>query len=60
MCRALEEFAEEEREKGREEEREQMNRLILVLSKAGRTDELVRAATDMEYQNRLMKEYGIK
>ena len=64
MCRALEEFAEEEREKGREEGWESgiesMEKLILELSKAGRTDDIVRVATDKEYQTRLMEEFGIK
>ena len=59
MCRALEELAEEEREKGCKKGREEMNRLILALSKAGRTDDLVRVATDKEYRKQLMEEFLI-
>ena len=62
MCRALEEFAEEERRKGYESgirEKEQVEQLFLELSKAGRTEDITRAVTDKEYQKRLMEEYGI-
>ena len=56
MCRALGELVEEGWESGIES----MEKLILELSKAGRTDDIVRAATDKEYQKRLMEEFGIK
>lgn len=36
-----------------------VNSLILKLSELGRTDELIKAASDREYQNQLFEEFGI-
>ena len=58
--RALEEKNEERKEgkeEGREESAEEINRLNAMLIKAGRTDDLLRSATDREYQKRLLEEY---
>ena len=50
-------------EKGREEgERkasERYSRLILLLSKENRVDQIVEIAADPEYRERLYKKYGI-
>lgn len=36
-----------------------MNRLILKLSELGRMDDMVKAAKDKEYQEKLFKEFGL-
>lgn len=36
-----------------------MNELILLLARAGRTQDLIRAAGDREYQEKLFEEFGI-
>lgn len=67
MCDALKElFAEELEEKyqageneGRREGRSELSRLILKLSELGRTDDIVKAAKNPEYQEQLMKELNI-
>ena len=50
---------EQGREEGRIEERERMSRLIIVLSQEGKTEELIRAAKDQEYQKKLLKKYNL-
>ena len=71
MCDALRElFAEELEEKyqageskgrqeGRQEGRSELSRLILKLSELGRTDDIVKAAENPEYQEQLMKELEV-
>ena len=67
MCDALKElFAEELEEKyqageneGRREGRSELSRLILKLSELGRTDDIVKAAKNPEYQEQLMEELNI-
>ena len=46
-------------EKGRKEESERYSRLILKLNEEGKTDLLVKTASDPEYRETLYKEYGI-
>ena len=36
-----------------------VNELILLLARAGRTQDLIRAAGDREYQEKLFEEFGI-
>ena len=36
-----------------------INQLILELSKLGRTDDIVKAAADKEYQEKLLKEFDL-
>lgn len=36
-----------------------INQLILELSKLGRTDDIVKAAADREYQEKLLKEFDL-
>jgi hypothetical protein len=43
----------------REEGEQRVNQLILCLSREGRTDDIVRAAENPEYQQKLLKEYHI-
>ncbi|MBO5486242.1 MAG: hypothetical protein J5988_04840, partial [Eubacterium sp.] len=44
---------------GKAEERERMNRLIVLLTAQSRVDDLVKAARDAEYQEKLFKELGL-
>ena len=56
-----------ERQEGREEGRQEgetlgvsrINQLILELSKHGRTDDIVKAAADKKYQEKLLKEFDL-
>lgn len=71
MCDALRELFAEEleenyqageskgRQEGRQEGRSELSRLILKLSELGRTDDIVKAAENPEYQEQLMKELGV-
>ncbi len=64
MCKAIMDWMEESRKEGKEEGREEgilmeaerINQLNLLLSEQGRMDDLVRAAKDREYQERLFRE----
>ena len=56
MCQGLREWMEDERAEGRLEERERMNQLIIILTEQARTEELIRAAKDKRYQEKLFKE----
>jgi len=47
------------REEGRGEERERLNKLLVLLAEQGRVDEAVKAASDVELQNRLLDEFNI-
>ncbi|MBO5056354.1 MAG: transposase [Lachnospiraceae bacterium] len=67
MCQGLREWLEDERNEGKvegkiegkAEERERMNRLIVLLTAQSRVDDLVKAARDAEYQEKLFKELGL-
>ena len=50
---------EEGRAEGRGEERERLNKLLVLLAEQGRVDEAVKAASDVELQNRLLDEFNI-
>ena len=52
MCEIMERIEQD----GRKEERERINKLILILTQSGRTDDLVRAASDPDYQEQLLDE----
>ena len=52
MCEIMERIEQD----GRKEERERINKLILILTQSGRTDDLVRAASDSDYQEQLLNE----
>ncbi len=56
MCKAIKELIEDGREEGSRAEAERFNQLIILLSEQGRLDELVRAAKDRKYQERLFRE----
>ena len=63
MCTGLKEWFLEEREggrkEGRKEGRKDVNKLILKLAEEGRLDDMIRAASDNEYQNQLLQEYSL-
>lgn len=46
-------------EKGMEKGIERLNKLTVFLAKENRIEDIVRAASDMEYQEKLFKEFGI-
>ena len=51
---------EDAREEGRTEIIAELNQLTKYLLKANRYNDLERAAKDIEYQNKLLKEFGIE
>ena len=63
MCQGLREWLADERAEGIEEgiakESGRMDRLIIILTKQNRQDDLVRAAGDAEYKERMYREFGI-
>ena len=50
---------EEGRKSGIEEGEQRINQLILKLKEAGRIEDIIKAASDAEYQQLLLKEYGL-
>ena len=64
MCEALHElFAEDvekEAEKAAEEAAQRINTLNKILVEQNRTADIIKAATEPEYQKKLMEEYGVK
>ena len=63
MCNALLELMKDELDEKREEGEalgeNRINQLILKLSELSRTDEILKAAADREYQKKLFKEFGL-
>lgn len=51
----LEEMMREEKKEGQE----RVNQLILLLSNQNRMDDIVKAAADSEYQEKLFKEFSL-
>ena len=49
----------EGRKEGRDEMQEKLNQLTILLSNAGRAEDVVKAAGDKDYQNALLKEFGL-
>jgi hypothetical protein len=45
---------------GREDATECLNKLISILIKNNRIDDLERSSKDIDYQNKLLEEYGLK
>ena len=44
---------------GREQERERLNKLMTMLIKANRIEDLERSASDSAYQQKLLEEFGL-
>ena len=55
----LEEMMREEREDGRAEGQERMSQLILELSRQNRSEDIIKAAADRDYQEQLLKEFNL-
>ena len=55
----LEEMMRDERMEGRQEGQERINQLNILLSKHNRSDDILKAATDKEYQEKLFKEFDL-
>lgn len=49
----------QEREYSREKGREDVNKLIIKLSELGRIDDIIKAASDSEYQKKLFEEFDL-
>ena len=49
----------EGREEGRTEGENRINQLNIELSKLGRTEDILKAAVDKEYQEKLLKEFEL-
>ena len=54
-----EEGLEEGRKSGILEGEQRINQLILKLKEAGRIEDIIKTASDAEYQQLLLKEYGL-
>ena len=71
MCKALEELMKDEleakktegqeigKEIGMQQGEERVNELTLKLSKLGRIEDIIKAASDRSYQESLFKEFGL-
>lgn len=59
MCTYSAAIRERAEEEGREEERERIHNLYKRLKAENRMDDLMKAVDDMDYQNQLLKEYGL-
>lgn len=55
----LEEMMRDERMEGRQEGQERINQLNILLSKNNRSDDILKAAADKEYQEKLFKEFDL-
>ena len=60
MCTGLKEWLLEERSEGRTEGISLMSKLALKLNEDGRLNDLVKAAMDSEYQQKLLLEYNLE
>ena len=59
MCEAIEEMIKDGREVGRQEGQNRINQLNILLSKENRGEDIIKAAEDREYQERLFKEFNL-
>ena len=55
----LQQERDDSKEEGRKEGMDRVNRLVELLLSQGRQEDLKRSVTDREYQEKLMKEFGI-
>lgn len=55
----LQQERDDSKEEGRREGMDRVNRLVELLLSQGRQEDLKRSVTDREYQEKLMKEFGI-
>jgi len=59
MCETLDYIEKRGVEQGIEQTIERINTLIILLSEQGRTDDIIKAAKDKEYQKKLFDEFGL-
>lgn len=59
MCEALEELMKDELDARENKGKEQVNELNLKLSALGRTDDIIKAASNPAYQKQLFEEFGL-
>lgn len=59
MCKAMEDWAKEEREKGKKEGEEKLSALIQRLAKDNRMDDILKAANSVRVRRRLYQEYSL-
>ena len=52
-------YGQEKFDEGRDEGAGMMAKLAALLAKEGKTDAIIRASTDVEYRNDLLKEYRL-
>ena len=52
-------IARDNREEGREEGVQRVNRLYSLLQESGRTDDFIRSISDRDYQNQLFEEFHL-
>ncbi len=45
--------------KGMQQGQERINQLIILLSKQNRSEDIIKAASDKEYQEKLLKEFNL-
>ena len=60
MCEVLDYREKRGEKRGIEHDRRALNRLIDLLIKDGRIEDLKRSTKDREYQQKLLDEYGLK
>ncbi|MDD3251819.1 MAG: hypothetical protein PHV18_04585 [Lachnospiraceae bacterium] len=59
LCDFAEKMEKKGMKRGVKQGVKQANRLVIILAKAGRNDDIVKAARDPEYQEKLFQEFGI-
>ena len=59
MCDALRELFADELENARHEAQAEINAMNIKLSELGRTDDILKAAREPEYQEQLLKEFHL-
>lgn len=59
MCKAIDDLIHDGEIKGKNFERNRMNRLTLFLAEQNRLDDIVKAAADSDFQNMLFAEFGL-
>ena len=55
----LEEMMRDERMEGMQKGQERINQLNILLSKQNRSEDIIKAASDKEYQEKLLKEFNL-
>lgn len=60
MCRALQEWIDEERNIGMEKGKSRINKLYQRLKADKRIEDVMRAIDDADYQRQLLREYGLQ